>query len=498
MVVENAITQPIADLRYLKLTGGELTGNLTMPEDGWVGRGAAAGRLVFDDTSSQIEVTDTNLAVLNSTSGGVTHLTAYNLSTDAASASQVKVFTLGSGDAALIFYAGSWWSAGIDNSDSDKFKINSANALADSSTFELTTGGALTLAGGLTLGGALAMGTNAISGATSVTATSFVIGGNTLDTNEWAFLDGQDQALKVADSVEFAQVTLTGTGKAIFNAATEYLQSGAAGYLDIASDTATRFNSIIDLVATTATAGQITQAGTRILHTYGTGNLFLGGSAGNFTLTVASAVSNVGLGVNCGLSLTTGNRNMMFGVDSGRNVTSGSRNVLLGSAAGYGLTTTSFNIMVGYGAGFFETGSYKLFIDDATRASEADARVKALIYGEFAAAVDNQLLRVNGAVEMLAGQVVDQVTKSAAYTATAGDYVILCDTDTAGAAFTITLPAAASHAGRVYYVKNTGTSKFDVTVDANGAETIDGNLTQTVADHDCMLVVCDGTEWWIT
>lgn len=40
----------------------------------------------------------------------------------------------------------------------------------------------------------------------AVTATSFVIGDNTLGTNEWAFLDGLDQALKVADSPEFANI----------------------------------------------------------------------------------------------------------------------------------------------------------------------------------------------------------------------------------------------------------------------------------------------------
>ena len=40
--------------------------------------------------------------------------------------------------------------------------------------------------------------------ATDVTATNFIIGANTLDTNEWAFMDGLDQALKTTDSPTFA------------------------------------------------------------------------------------------------------------------------------------------------------------------------------------------------------------------------------------------------------------------------------------------------------
>lgn len=92
-------------------------------------------------------------------------------------------------------------------------------------------------AGNIAISGAdLAMGGGAITGAgaitgTAITGTSFVIGANTLDTTEWAFLDGQDQALKVADSVEFAQVTHTGAGKAIFGGATEFIRQDGAGHL---------------------------------------------------------------------------------------------------------------------------------------------------------------------------------------------------------------------------------------------------------------------------
>lgn len=42
------------------------------------------------------------------------------------------------------------------------------------------------------------------------TATSIAIGANTLDTSEWAFLDGQDQAVKTTSSPTFANITNSG------------------------------------------------------------------------------------------------------------------------------------------------------------------------------------------------------------------------------------------------------------------------------------------------
>jgi len=43
----------------------------------------------------------------------------------------------------------------------------------------------------------------------NVTATAFKIGGTTLDTNEWAYLDGINQALKTGDTVTFNDLTIS-------------------------------------------------------------------------------------------------------------------------------------------------------------------------------------------------------------------------------------------------------------------------------------------------
>lgn len=83
-------------------------------------------------------------------------------------------------------------------------------------------------------------------------------------------------------------------------------------------------------------------------------------------------------------------------------------------------------------------------------------------------------------------------TKTADYTATIDDDVILCDT-TSGA-ITITLPAIAT----VQYsitVKNIGSAGNNVTVDGNGAELIDNNSTIALTDGEGQELYSDGTQW---
>lgn len=88
------------------------------------------------------------------------------------------------------------------------------------------------------------------------------------------------------------------------------------------------------------------------------------------------------------------------------------------------------------------------------------------------------------------------VVKIAAYTITAADSFVACDA-TAGA-FTITLPTASGIAGREYTVKKTDASVNAVTVDANGAQTIDGALTYALAaQFATVVVVSDGSNWLI-
>lgn len=88
-------------------------------------------------------------------------------------------------------------------------------------------------------------------------------------------------------------------------------------------------------------------AGTdRLLHRYGTNNLFAGINAGNFTTTGTGG--NVGLGAGALLALTDGYYNVGVGQNALEDLTSGNGNIALGAFAGRNLTTGYGNFALGY------------------------------------------------------------------------------------------------------------------------------------------------------
>ena len=82
------------------------------------------------------------------------------------------------------------------------------------------------------------------------------------------------------------------------------------------------------------------------------------------------------------------------------------------------------------------------------------------------------------------------------YSVTAADYAVLVDA-TAGA-ITVDLPAAADADRRVLHVKKTDSSANAVTIDASGAETIEDATTQSlVLQGESLMLMSDGTQWWV-
>ena len=83
------------------------------------------------------------------------------------------------------------------------------------------------------------------------------------------------------------------------------------------------------------------------------------------------------------------------------------------------------------------------------------------------------------------------VEVSATYTATANDDVIICD-----GTFPVTLPALSGITGKIYTIKNVGTGV--ITVDGDGAETIDGFTTQVISNqYDAIKIIAGASEWHI-
>jgi len=88
-------------------------------------------------------------------------------------------------------------------------------------------------------------------------------------------------------------------------------------------------------------------------------------------------------------------------------------------------------------------------------------------------------------------------TKTANYTATSNDDVILCDATAGG--FTITLPACSGISGKRYIIKKIDSSSNVVVVDGNASETIDGALTKNLQyQYKAITVYTDGSNWYIT
>jgi len=80
-------------------------------------------------------------------------------------------------------------------------------------------------------------------------------------------------------------------------------------------------------------------------------------------------------------------------------------------------------------------------------------------------------------------------------TALTADYTIAVDPTTTAA--TVNLPAASTVTGQLFVVKHVNASVNTVTLDANGSETIDGNLTLVLTAYNAATVQSTGSAWVI-
>lgn len=88
-------------------------------------------------------------------------------------------------------------------------------------------------------------------------------------------------------------------------------------------------------------------------------------------------------------------------------------------------------------------------------------------------------------------------SKTTTYTISAGDNDRIISCDATSAAFTVTLPAVANvYSGFKVTVKKTDSSANAVTVDGDGAETIEGIASVLLRNkNDCVTLVSNGTSW---
>lgn len=93
------------------------------------------------------------------------------------------------------------------------------------------------------------------------------------------------------------------------------------------------------------------------------------------------------------------------------------------------------------------------------------------------------------------GPIWKQVSADSAYTATYNDEGIMCDATSA--AFTVTLPTAVGIRGKRFTITKTDSSANAVTVDGNGAETINGSATVSLASQYSSVTIESNNANWL-
>jgi hypothetical protein len=117
--------------------------------------------------------------------------------------------------------------------------------------------------------------------------------------------------------------------------------------------TATSGNVVISagnltLPTTSSTVGQIQINSERVFHTYGTNNLFVGRSAGNFT--TSGVGRSIGIGVGALSAVSTSTDNVALGYYAGNAITSQTSSIYIGSYVGQVNAGTGNNIAIGANA----------------------------------------------------------------------------------------------------------------------------------------------------
>jgi hypothetical protein len=162
-----------------------------------------------------------------------------------------------------------------------------------------------------------------------------------------------------------------------------------------------------------------------------------------------------------------------------------------------GLTLTSFSGIIKATAGVLSGGATTTDLTEGTNlyytTERVDDRVDSLIIAGTGITkvyddVANTLTLSTNNAETIT------TTTSATYTITDANSILLCDT--ASNAITVNLPTAIGRQGKIYKIKCINAAN-NVTIDGNGTQTIDGNLTFILTFLDALTIVSDNSNWFI-
>jgi len=275
----------------------------------------------------------------------------------------------------------------------------------------------------------------------------------------------------------------------------------------------------INIPLSTSSEGIIMQDGTRFLHSYGLHNTFVGYGSGNFSITGSqntgigygtlednsSGTGNTAIGYRALANNTTGTNNFAMGSASLESNTTGYRNVIIGyqsfrystasshnTAVGYEAgenSSSTGSVFLGYGAGYDEDRNYRLEICNNVYSPP-------LLQGDFA----NPYLLINGNLD-INGSFGTRITEvSTTPYSTSGSQSILHVTRTETSAVTITLDSDDVDDGKWILIKDASghAGTYNITVQTEGSETIDGASTATISsDWGGLIIYSDGSNWFV-
>jgi len=206
------------------------------------------------------------------------------------------------------------------------------------------------------------------------------------DAGEFTYLKATDDDLVVGSNA-------TSDAELWFDVSAELLHL-ADGYIDLNGSNV----GLGDDAIYTGGGSNNVGIGTQALYSNSSGNWNIAIGSDSLYNNIGSA--NIGIGFNALYDMGNAFQNTAIGYYAGENLTTGNNNTFLGAHAGKNMTTGSNNVAIGINAGYDETGSDTLYIDNRDRGSSPDGRAKSLIYGEFAAATEDQLFRINALTQI--------------------------------------------------------------------------------------------------
>ena len=211
--------------------------------------------------------------------------------------------------------------------------------------------------------------------------------------------------------------------------------------------------------------------------------------------------ANLAIGAAAAYNVTTGSGNALIGDSVAFNTLSGSDNTALGYHTLMGNVAGDKNTAIGYKADV-ASGSLTnaTAIGALARADRSNSLILGSINGINGATANTNVgigtgspksrLEVNGSFAT------NTTVTSANITLTDLHASVFCNA--AISSITVTLPSASGIDGRIYTIKKVDKSAHTVTIDAAGAETIDGNNNLIFsAGYKYVVIQSDGSNWMV-